>query len=46
MADDVDLTQVANHTEGYSGCDLKELCRLAALQCLRRQVVENDDSQR
>ncbi|XP_057297834.1 outer mitochondrial transmembrane helix translocase-like isoform X2 [Hydractinia symbiolongicarpus] len=45
MADDVDLTQVANHTEGYSGCDLKELCRLAALQCLRRQVVENDDSQ-
>ncbi|XP_047124531.1 outer mitochondrial transmembrane helix translocase isoform X1 [Hydra vulgaris] len=40
---DVDLETVSALTAGYSGSDLKELCRLAALQCLFRQMEEKQD---
>jgi len=45
LCDDVEVVDLATYTEGYTGSDIKELCRLAALQCLRRQVcyAETDD---
>lgn len=35
LDDDVDLKRVAEYTEGYTGSDLKELCRNAALSCVK-----------
>lgn len=40
LDEDVDFVELASCTEGYSGSDVKELCRLTALQCLRRQVTQ------
>lgn len=34
----VDLLQVAKETDGFSGSDLKEMCRDAALLCVREYV--------
>jgi len=42
LSEDVDISEIACLTNGYSGSDLKELCRLAALQCLREQLNDND----
>ncbi|NXR45690.1 ATAD1 protein, partial [Hippolais icterina] len=42
----VDLLQVAKETDGFSGSDLKEMCRDAALLCVREYVnntCEEDD---
>ena len=34
----VDLLEVAKETDGFSGSDLKEMCRDAALLCVREYV--------
>ena len=36
LADDVDLSHLANITHGYVGADLESLCREAAMACLRQ----------
>jgi transitional endoplasmic reticulum ATPase len=38
LAKDVDLKQLAEKTEGYSGADLEALCREAAMGVLRRDI--------
>ncbi|MEM0121687.1 MAG: AAA family ATPase, partial [Thermoprotei archaeon] len=38
LAEDVDLSRLANMTEGYSGADLELLCREAALSALREDI--------
>ncbi|PIO38108.1 hypothetical protein AB205_0191970 [Aquarana catesbeiana] len=40
---DVDLTQVARGTDGFSGSDLKEMCRDAALLCVRECVASSTE---
>jgi len=42
IAPDVNLAELSSLTEGYTGSDIKELCRLAAMQCIRRQVKNSD----
>lgn len=34
----VDLLEIAKETDGFSGSDLKEMCRDAALFCVREYV--------
>ncbi|AHY47975.1 ATPase family associated with various cellular activities (AAA) [Rubrobacter radiotolerans] len=41
-APELDLKEIARHTEGYSGADLEALCREAALACMRRTVDLTD----
>lgn len=38
----VELFEIAKETEGFSGSDLKEMCRDAALLCVRDFVHNND----
>ncbi len=38
LADDVDLKYLASITHGYTGADLKALCREAAMKALRRYL--------
>jgi ATPases of the AAA+ class len=38
LAPDVDLSKLADMTEGYSGADLEMLCREAALSALRSDI--------
>jgi cell division protease FtsH len=40
MADDVDLTVVAQRTPGFVGADLENICNEAAIQALRRKGKE------
>ena len=40
MDDDVDLMRVAKETEGYSGSDLKEVCRYAVMMPIREVLEE------
>jgi len=42
IAPDVNLAELSSLTEGYTGSDIKELCRLAAMQCVRRQVTSSE----
>ncbi|RWS29669.1 ATPase family AAA domain-containing protein 1-like protein [Leptotrombidium deliense] len=47
-SDDIDLNLIANMTEGFSGSDLKELCRAAAMVRVRdlcTQLTENEYDQ-
>jgi len=36
LEEDVDLTELAETTHGYSGADLRQLCSEAAFSCIRR----------
>ncbi|XP_035522050.1 ATPase family AAA domain-containing protein 1-B-like [Morone saxatilis] len=40
----VDLVDVAKETDGFSGSDLREMCRDAALLCVRDFVHTQNDS--
>uniref|UniRef100_A0A673B8D1 Outer mitochondrial transmembrane helix translocase n=1 Tax=Sphaeramia orbicularis TaxID=375764 RepID=A0A673B8D1_9TELE len=40
----VDLVEIAKETDGFSGSDLREMCRDAALLCVRDFVHTQDDS--
>ena len=42
LADDVDLDELARVTHGFVGADLGALCREAALETLRRHMVDID----
>jgi len=42
LADDVDLTAIAEQAHGFVGADLKGLCQSAALHALKRQVSTVD----
>ena len=42
VSEEVDVDDIATKTKGYAGSDLKEFCRYAALNCLRRQVIDMD----
>lgn len=41
LADDVDLAGLASLTDGYSGSDLKEVCRAAAMMPVREHLASN-----
>ncbi len=45
LADDVDLSHLANITHGYVGADLESLCREAAMACLRKLLDRIDFTQ-
>ena len=40
LADDVDMSRLADITHGYVGADLEALCREAAMSCLRKVMQE------
>ncbi|MCL4517937.1 MAG: AAA family ATPase, partial [Thaumarchaeota archaeon] len=42
LAEDVDLEKMANDLYGYTGADLRALCRESALKALRRHMPEID----
>ncbi len=42
VADDVDLKELASELHGYTGADIKSLCREAALKSIRRYLPEID----
>lgn len=42
VADDVDLKDLASELHGYTGADIKSLCREAALKSIRRYLPEID----
>ena len=43
LASDVDLDQLARMTEGFSGSDLRELCRTAAVYGMRDSLKNPRD---
>ena len=42
IADDVDLKDLASELHGYTGADIKSLCREAAMKSIRRYLPEID----
>ncbi|MFB5637607.1 MAG: CDC48 family AAA ATPase [Nitrosarchaeum sp.] len=42
VAEDVDLKELASELHGYTGADIKSLCREAALKSIRRYLPEID----
>ncbi|NJK78017.1 MAG: CDC48 family AAA ATPase [Nanoarchaeota archaeon] len=42
VADDIDLKDLASELHGYTGADIKSLCREAALKSIRRYLPEID----
>eukprot|EP00051_Salpingoeca_urceolata_P012445 m.154252 g.154252 ORF g.154252 m.154252 type:complete len:515 (-) comp17494_c1_seq1:1353-2897(-) len=39
LSDDVDLDEITNKTEGYSGADLTGVCREASMMAMRRAIA-------
>ncbi|MCG8462959.1 MAG: hypothetical protein MI919_42280 [Holophagales bacterium] len=46
LAEAIELEALAEKTEGYSGADLAELCRRAALTAVGRAIEEGHDEPR
>ncbi len=42
LAQDIDLREISSELHGYTGADIKALCREAAMKALRRYVPEMD----
>ena len=42
VADDVDIPKLVEQTPGYSGADLTNVCREAAMMPMRRKMMEGD----
>lgn len=42
IADDVDINTLVDRTPGYSGADLTNVCREAAMMPMRRKMMEGD----
>lgn len=42
LSDDIDLQRLASELHGYTGADIKALCREAAMKALRRYLPEID----
>jgi transitional endoplasmic reticulum ATPase len=42
LAEDINLTELASELHGYTGADIKALCREAAMKALRRYLPELD----
>jgi transitional endoplasmic reticulum ATPase len=42
LADEINLSELANDLHGYTGADIKALCREAAMKALRRYLPEID----
>ena len=42
--DDVDLKRLSLVTDGYSGSDLREICRVAALACVRESIRDGTEA--
>ena len=46
LGDDIDITMISDQTEGFSGSDLKELCRNAAIYRVRDYLkAEREDAE-
>ena len=45
MADDVDISQLADATEGFSGADLTEICQRAAKNAIRDSITAGIERQ-
>ncbi|CAH0725377.1 unnamed protein product, partial [Brenthis ino] len=45
LGDDLDLTELANKLEGYSGSDITNLCRDAAMMTMRRKIAGKSPDQ-
>lgn len=44
VAHDVDFEELAKITEGFSGSDIRELCRLAAINGMRDSMKDSYDN--
>lgn len=42
LASDVDLESIAKLTEGFSGSDIRELCRMSAVYGMRDSINSDD----
>ena len=42
LSDDIDLKDLASELHGYTGADIKSLCREAAMKSIRRYLPEID----
>ena len=42
ISDDIDLKEISLELHGYTGADIKSLCKEAALKSIRRYLPEID----
>lgn len=42
IADDLNYSELTNNTEGYSGADIANVCREAALMQMRRKLLKTN----
>ena len=43
LAEDVDLDEIAERTEGYTGADLAAVCNTAVMLAIREQITKSKD---